>query len=309
MTPSNLPADHSERMARARLSLEGLAIGDALGEMLAYNCANARRMAELGFHAGPWWHTDDTEMALGIYEVLERLGLIDPGELAVRFAERFRRDPDRGYGMMARRILQQILAGENWRAASQGAFEGQGSMGNGGAMRVAPLGAYLADEPDSIIRAEATLSAIVTHAHREGQAGAIAVAAASATAWRLRGQPKETASRSLLKAALDLTPDGETREGIRKAMELPFTKSSRDAAHVLGNGMLVTAQDTVPFAIWCAAKNIDDYREAIIETVLGDGDCDTNCAMVGGIVALFAGRDSIPPDWREARERFDFEKR
>jgi len=296
-------------MARARLSLEGLAIGDALGEMLAYNCANARSRADKGFMAGPWWHTDDTEMALGIYEVLNRLGRIDPDELAMRFSERFRKDPDRGYGAMARMILQQILAGENWQRASAAAFSGQGSMGNGGAMRVAPLGAYMADDPDSNIRGEATLSAMVTHSHREGKAGAIAVAIAAATAWRLRGQPKETTSRAVLQAALDLTPDGETREGIRHAMELPFSKSSREAAKELGNGSLVTAPDTVPYALWCAAKNLDDYREVIIETATGDGDCDTNCAMVGGIVVLFTGRDSIPRDWQDARERFDFETR
>jgi ADP-ribosylglycohydrolase len=289
--------------------LEGLAIGDALGEMLAYNCANARSRADKGLMAGPWYHTDDTEMALGIYEVLERLGRIDPDELAMRFAERFRKDPDRGYGAMARRILQQILSGENWHRASTEAFSGAGSMGNGGAMRVAPFGAYMADDPDSSLRGEATLSAMVTHSHREGKAGAIAVAIAAATAWRLRGQPRETAAPALLKAALDLTPDGETREGIRRALELPFTHSSREVARELGNGSLVTAPDTVPYALWCAAKNLDDYREAIIETALGDGDCDTNCAMVGGIVILFAGSDSIPQDWQDARERFDFEGR
>jgi len=294
-------------MVRARLSLEGLAIGDALGEMLAYNCANARGRAEKGFMAGPWWHTDDTEMALGIYEVLNRHGNINPDELAMRFAERFRRDPDRGYGSMARNILKQILAGTTWREASTQAFDGQGSMGNGGAMRVSPLGAYFADEPDSILSGEATLSAMVTHSHREGKAGAIAVAIAAAMAWRLRGKPKEEAAKALLKATAELTPDGETREGIRRAMELPFSKSSREAARALGNGSLVTAPDTVPYVLWSAAKNLDNYQEALIATVEGDGDCDTNCAMVGGIVVLFAGLDSIPKDWQEARERFDFE--
>jgi hypothetical protein len=29
--------------------------------------------------------------------------------------------------------------------------------------------------------------------------------------------------------------------------------------------------------------------------------------MVGGIVALYTGREGIPADWLEARERFDFE--
>jgi ADP-ribosylglycohydrolase len=33
-----------------------------------------------------------------------------------------------------------------------------------------------------------------------------------------------------------------------------------------------------------------------------EGDIDTTCAIIGGIVALSAGRDSIPPEWLSARE-------
>jgi CheY-like chemotaxis protein len=41
------PADHSERMERTLLSLEGLAIGDALGEMLSYRHNQAAEIATL----------------------------------------------------------------------------------------------------------------------------------------------------------------------------------------------------------------------------------------------------------------------
>jgi ADP-ribosylglycohydrolase len=37
-------------------------------------------------------------------------------------------------------------------------------------------------------------------------------------------------------------------------------------------------------------------------TVSGLGDRDTTCAIVGGIVALSAGRESIPEAWLKARE-------
>lgn len=73
-----LPDNHTERLERAALSLEGLAIGDAFGEMLAYNCRMARKRVEKGLSAGPWFHTDDTEMALSVYEVLQSKGRIDP---------------------------------------------------------------------------------------------------------------------------------------------------------------------------------------------------------------------------------------
>jgi ADP-ribosylglycohydrolase len=42
--------------------------------------------------------------------------------------------------------------------------------------------------------------------------------------------------------------------------------------------------------------------EALGKTISVGGDCDTNAAIVGGIVALSAGRDSIPAGWLTARE-------
>lgn len=302
-----LPENHQERVDRARLSLEGLAIGDAFGEMLAYQCARARERVDKGLSAGPWFHTDDTEMALSIFEVLQHYGRVVPNDLASRFGERFRRDPERGYGKMARSILHAILRGQPWERAAAEAFDGSGSMGNGGAMRVPPLGAYFAEDLDVCLRPEAILSAGITHAHPEGKSGAVAIAVAAAMAWRLRDQPKQEAAETLLREVYERTPDGETRVGIARAVKLPFFTAPQIAARVLGNGSAVTAPDTVPFVVWSAAKHLDDYREALISTVIADGDCDTNCAMVGGIVALRVGLEGIPADWQAARERFDFE--
>jgi ADP-ribosylglycohydrolase len=70
---------------------------------------------------------------------------------------------------------------------------------------------------------------------------------------------------------------------------------------MLGNGIQVTAPDTVPFTIWCAARHAWDYEEALWATASGFGDVDTNCAIVGGIVALAAGAQSIPESWLYAR--------
>ncbi|MCI0700984.1 MAG: ADP-ribosylglycohydrolase family protein [Planctomycetia bacterium] len=79
------------------------------------------------------------------------------------------------------------------------------------------------------------------------------------------------------------------------------------AAKVLGSGFLVTAPDTVPFALWSATRHLGNFVEAILDTVSGDGDCDTNCAIVGGIVSLYVGLDGIPATWRSAREQFTIE--
>jgi len=44
--------------------------------------------------------------------------------------------------------------------------------------------------------------------------------------------------------------------------------------------------------------------EAITKTITAGGDCDTNAAIVGGIVALACGLHGIPEAWRQEREAF-----
>jgi|ERR1043166_2501933 ADP-ribosylglycohydrolase len=303
-TAFNRPPDAAEREQRALASLEGLAIGDAIGEMLAYRHAETRRILEAGLPGGPWFHTDDTEMAISIVEVLKLYGRIDQHALARRFAWRFERDPDRGYGSMTRIQMNEILRGADWRNTAASAFGGQGSMGNGGAMRVAPLGAYFADDLQRVVQ-EASASALVTHTHPEGVAGTIAVAIAAAMGWQLRGKPLGVA-KSLFEAVLEFTPESRVRRTIHLASQTPSEIELQLVAKSLGNGSLVTAPDTVPFAIWCAAHNLYDYREALTVTITAGGDCDTNAAIVGGIVALSTGFETIPSDWRQSRERLPF---
>ena len=68
--------------------------------------------------------------------VLKYHGHVHQDVLAKRFARRFERDPDRGCGKMTRIQMQGIIAGTKGRDTAANAFGGQGSMGNGGAMRV-----------------------------------------------------------------------------------------------------------------------------------------------------------------------------
>ena len=178
-------------------------------------------------------------------------------------------------------------------------------MGNGGAMRVTPLGAYFADDLSRVVE-QARASSLVTHTHPEGVAGTIAIAIAAATAWQLReADPRARAAR-LFDAVLEHTPESKVWRGLLIASQTPATVPVDAVAKALGNGMLVTAPDTVPFAVWCAANHLDNYTEAITLTISGGGDCDTNAAIVGGIIALSVGRERIPAEWRKEKEPLPF---
>jgi ADP-ribosylglycohydrolase len=299
---AGLPVDHAQRMERVQLSLDGLGLGDALGEMLSYQAHFApRRLREDDLPAGPWLHTDDTEMAISIAAVLKAHGHVPQDALAKRFARRFERDPERGYGKMTRIQLRDILTGAKWRDTATNAFGGQGSMGNGSAMRVAPLGAYFADNLERCA-SESSASSVVTHTHPEAVAGAIAVAVAAAVACQPEeGNSSDRPSR-IFEQVLRLTPESKVRRGIVLASTTPADTPVEAVARALGNGSLVTAPDTVPFCIWMAAHHLKEFVEALAKTIAVGGDCDTNAAIVGGIVALSAGRDAIPKGWLSVRE-------
>ena len=237
-------------------------MGDAFGETLSYKFYEAREAADFSvFSDGALTFTDDTEMAIAIVRTLDLIGGIDCDALAFQFVRRFQRDPDRGYGKMARRILQELAAGEDWRTVSPQAF-GAGSFGNGAAMRVAPLGAYFSGNPEKIVDA-ATKSAQVTHYHPEGVAGAIAVALAAGAAVQFRGESGKMAAEAIQKSVLEFTPDSKTRGNLTTAFEMDFDVEPSKVASKVGNGAEITAQDTVPFCLWNACRCLDDFREAL----------------------------------------------
>jgi ADP-ribosylglycohydrolase len=296
-----MPEDHTVRMQRALLSLDGLSIGDGFGEtFFTSSSIIEQRIENREPPPPPWIVTDDTMMALSIVRCLKRHGHIEQDILARMFAQEYARDPQRGYGGMAHRILHSIGEGTSWKAAARRAFGGEGSCGNGGAMRSAPIGAYFADDYDRVVF-EAKLSAEVTHAHPDGQTGAVAVALAAA--WMVREANAGAATEyALIPFVLEHLPHTETYYCLKKALDIPLGLSPQTAASALGNGTQVIASDTVPFCLWCAARHVGDYTAALWTTATGLGDRDTTCAIVGGIVSLSAGCGAIPIQWLNARE-------
>lgn len=285
---------------RARCSLEGLSVGDAFGETFFVTPDLVDGLiAERALAARTWNYTDDSLMAMSIFSVLRQHGHIDQPALARSFAERY--DRTRGYGPAMHRLLWEIKCGEDWSERAQSLFAGQGSFGNGAAMRVGPIGAFFADDLDTVVE-QAERSSVITHTHDEAIAGAIAVAVAVALANNLRTSEVAPRRSEFLDLVLPYVPESEVRSKMRQARDMAANASVQFAVAVLGNGVRVSAQDTVPYALWCAAEHLSNYEEALWLTVSGLGDRDTTCAIVGGIVASYTGIEGIPQEWLKMRE-------
>ncbi|MFJ5273848.1 ADP-ribosylglycohydrolase family protein [Streptomyces sp. NPDC088358] len=286
----------------ARDSLDGLVMGDAFGDgWFTRSDEDAEgQWAARRLRPEPWSWTDDSAMAFVLFAHLMTHGEVRPGELAREFAAEYDRDPGRKYGPSMHGVLRRVGEGEDWQAVTTAQFGGQGSHGNGAAMRVAPLGAWFRDDV-AVVCEQARLSAVATHSHPEAVAGAVAVAVAAALA--SAGTGRDTAPRAeFLREIASHVPDSDVRSGLLVAASLSPRTSVRHAASVLGSGTLISAPDTVPYALWSAAGHPDDLSEALWQTVAGWGDRDTTCAIAGGVVAARTGTGALPAAWFRARE-------
>jgi ADP-ribosylglycohydrolase len=290
--------DNDRRVRLMADSLCGLRVGDALGSAFfgaPDEVTHRIRLRELPSTAA--W-TDDTLMASSLAAVLvENNGALDENELITHFARHF--DIQRGYGDVTRELLYEVRLGRSWRPLVDAAHNGDGSWGNGAAMRVAPLGAYWSDERQRVV-ALARLQAGVTHGHHEAAEGAVAVAVAASLAVTSRGAPAPSRAQFLKRVTVFLRP-GRVLHGLEQALRLGDV-SPDEAAFRLGTGRDLAAFDTVPFALWSAAGHLDDFESAFWATVAAAGERDTTCAIVGGIVGARVGIEGIPDDMIERVE-------
>lgn len=293
-----------QRIELAKQSLKGLSIGDAFGEsFFGEQDEILQHIQAQKIPKTTWEFTDDTVMAIAVYEQLEKNGAIIQDELAKAFVQNHDKDVNRGYGATARRILREIGEGGDWKSISKGVFEGMGSMGNGAAMRVSPIGAYYFDDLEKV-KTLAAQSAEITHSNIEGIVGAIAVAVATAIATQIKISGQKIDYQQFIKQVANELPDSDTTSKIKKSLSVPYNYHIKTVKSILGNGSKIMAQDTVPFCIWCAAHNLNDFEAALWKAVSILGDRDTICAIVGGITVMSA--EGIPNVWSSAVE--DFEK-
>lgn len=135
---------------RARGALLGTFVGDALGmpfEGLPHTSVPAA-VEMVAARRGRGTYTDDTQMMIALAESLIARGRVDEQHLARAFQEGY--DPDRGYDGGTRRVFELWATGTPIASAAAQIFDGQGSRGNGAAMRIAPVAVLFCEDRERL---------------------------------------------------------------------------------------------------------------------------------------------------------------
>ena len=152
-----------------------------------------------------------------------------------------------------------------------------GSLGNGAAMRISPVGAFMETKEDVIMNAAE--SAMATHNHREGVKGAIVTAMCI---WMARnGFSKEDIFQYMCR---------HYSYGIIQFEKFTYEEARRTSLYQ------VQCSYSVPAAV-IAFHESSSFIDAIEKAACAGFDSDTNACICGGIAAAYYG---LPDKAREA---------
>ncbi len=309
--------------------LIGKAIGDSLGMQFetkkwndpAIMTWDGKAYGSSDFHKlGPGQWTDDTGMALALTEgLLDKNfsggGWIDDGptpgffpkRTAANYLKWYTGATFRGAGQTTRKALENLKNGAPWYESGE-----LGALGNGTAMRVAPLGVFYKDEPSKILK-YAKLDAIITHDSHEAQQGSIAIA--MAISLLLNGVKKEEILESIKRVLdpsrvldnLNLIAANKTIYDTLKNKEynpeLDRNGGNRIISQlILGNKYTVIEAVARSFYVFVATRS---FPEAMELAIRGGGDTDTVAAMVGALCGAHYGLEGIPESYIKQVEQYE----
>ena len=211
----------------------------------------------------------------------------------------FRREPWRGYASGPPTIFSMVeRLGITYADAARGLFGGAGSLGNGAAMRIVPIGLYFHNSPD--LYEEACISASVTHAHPVGKDGAAVQARAISLVVKL--DPREAFPlNTFIDALMDFARTHELQEKIRDVEEL-ITANAHPSCAAEQLGRTVAVHESLPFALYSFLCHLKSFEDCLYCAILHGGDRDTLGAMVGAVSGAYLGIESIPQSWRQRLE-------
>jgi ADP-ribosylglycohydrolase len=286
-------------------SLLGVLVGDSLGAPIEGFEPDeiVRRYGSVTDHLpnryGTGTYTDDTDMTILCAESLLTSGRFDADAMAQHLARHF--DAERRYGRGTIEALERINDGVDWRSAAKNIYGPEGSYGNGGAIRVAPIALLYAHDV-STLTLHALRSSALTHAHPLATTGTCLQALAIALCTAAREQISRDSFIGALTRYIGDLPANQ--EYVARLSKIPMLLSSRakpqEVADTLGND--VHAHASVPAAVYCFLQAPDSFEGAVCHALAVGGDTDSIAAMTGAIAGAYLGSSAIPRRWLDKVE-------
>ncbi len=276
----------------------GSAIGDAIGE-LAFLYPQKERLCSRVDQLAELCYTDDTAMAIGLAESIVKTGGINQQHLGKTFSDNFEREPWRGYAPGPPTIFSLVRQkGITYSDAAQTLFGGKGSLGNGAAMRITPVGLFYHDSQE--LYEKACASAQVTHAHPVGMDGAAVEAYAIAQA--IKFDPKENFRfEEMVQGLIETSRTAEIKEKMMLVQQLIAQDAPPDVA-AERIGQTVAVNESMPFAVYSFLSHPNSFEDCLFCAILNGGDRDTLGAMAGAISGAYLGVEAIPQLWSQKLE-------
>jgi poly(ADP-ribose) glycohydrolase ARH3 len=279
-------------------SLLGTAVGDILGASVE-GMSRGEILREYGevrdflpTPRGFGCYTDDSQMTIALaVSIIKNKGL-DPQDCARTYAQFW--ESGRGYGWAAALALEAIRKGVDYRKTGTLLFK-DGSYGNGGAMRIAPVGLVYHSLNNSDLEKKVYDAIVCTHVHPEGVDGAVVQAKAIA----ILVNTIDCATFNpfiFLNQLAGISKTNTIKEKLHFIIEvLKRDRSDKEAVAVLGNG--IRASEAVSSAILATVKYYKNPEEAVVKSVNFGGDTDTIGAMTGAQMGALHGTGWIPDRW------------
>jgi len=280
--------------SRARGCLLGLGVGNLLG--LPNEFRHAPRAVPLqdidpAELERPW--DDDLAQAFELAECLAGQRQLDVEDLAARLV-RWAHTNGRGMGQQTRSVIEFLERGLLPFAAARFVWErsSRQAAGNGGVMRVAPVGIAFHDDREACARTAHDATA-VTHCDPRCTQSALAVAAGVAALLN-----RESALEAALEAVRSQPhPEQELLEALQA---LPG--QALEDLPIRSHGAFGYTVTCAAVGLW-AAEQPDTLEEILLAVVNACGDADTNGAVAGALLGAKHGESAIPRRWLERVSR------
>lgn len=278
--------------------LVGGAVGDALG--LPYEGLSRQRQARLR-RGRPLKHrllfgrgmiSDDTEHAAMTAQAwLASQGSADTFGRSLAWRLRWwLLGVPAATGFATLRSILKLWLGFSYRNS------GVHSAGNGPAMRSGILG-LLIDDPDEM-RQWVSVCTKMTHTDPRALQGALVIAHAARIAYQ---QPqRDRAIAEMRRVVADHVHDDSLARRLAIAMDAAATGAQPDVFLQQMDcpaGVSGFINDTVPAAVYCWLRYIDNFTQGVTTAVALGGDTDSVAALVGSLLATHHGVSVIPQAW------------